>query len=165
MPQFIHKNQFHWSGFHLIGVLLISIALIIWVTSYLIDNKTDPLTLYMIVGISFLLGLLSLSTFTGTIIDFESNKFKEYQSIFWVKFGEWQELPKIELAELILHSFRRTNTPNGISLTLSREITIYKCVLLANGTKFLALDFPKEKDAVVALEEIKKGIGDLKNRK
>lgn len=119
----------------------------------------------MIVGISFLLGLLSLSTFTGTIIDFESNKFKEYQSIFWVKFGEWQELPKIELAELILHSFRRTNTPNGISLTLSREITIYKCVLLANGTKFLALDFPKEKDAVVALEEIKKGIGDLKNRK
>ncbi|MEB2773941.1 hypothetical protein SYJ56_01395 [Algoriphagus sp. D3-2-R+10] len=159
MPQFIHKNQSHWSGFHLIGVLLISIALIIWVTSYLIDNKTDPLTLYTIIGISFLLGLLSLSTFTGTLIDFEGNKFKEYQSIFWIKFGEWQELAKIEHAELILHSFRRTNIPNGISPTLSREITIYKCVLVAGGTKFISLDFAREKEAIKALQALKSGLG------
>ncbi|MEB2783442.1 hypothetical protein [Algoriphagus persicinus] len=159
MPHFIHKNQSHWSGFHLIGVLLISIALIIWVTSYLFDNKTDPLTLYLIVGISFLLGLLSLSTFTGTLIDFEGNKFKEYQSIFWIKFGEWQELAKIEQVELILHSFRRTNTPNGISPTLSREITIYKCVLVAGGTKFISLDFVSEKEAIKALQTLKSGLG------
>jgi hypothetical protein len=31
--------------------------------------------------------------------------------------------------------------------------------LLSNGAKFLALDFAKEKDAVAALEEIKKGFG------
>ena len=96
---------------------------------------------------------------SGTLIDFEENRFKEYQSILWVKIGDWQELPKIEKVELIHHTFQSRNTPNGISPTLSQVITIYECVLLVDGTKFLALDYNQEKDAVMALEKIKSGLG------
>ena len=159
MKHFNYKKRTLWNGCHLTGIVLLSMALIIWVTSNFIENETDPFTLYMIVGIFLFLGILSLSTYSGTLIDFRRNEFKEYQSILWFKLGQWQKLPKIEHAELILHSYLSTNSPNGISSTLSREVTIYKCVLLANGTKFLALDFTREKDAVAALEEIKKGLG------
>lgn len=159
--QFNYKKRTPWSGSHLAGVVTLSIALIIWATSNFIENETDPFTLYMIVGFFLFLGILSLSTYSGNLIDFDGSRFKEYQSIFWFKLGEWKELPKIDHAELILHSFRSRNTPNGISPTLSRDITIYKCVLLTEGAKFLALDFAREKDAVAALEEIKSGLGIL----
>lgn len=162
MKHFNYIKRTLWNGSHLTGIVLLSMALIIWVTSNFIENETDPFTLYMIVGIFLFLGILSLSTYSGTLIDFRRNEFKEYQSILWFKLGQWQKLPKIEHAELILHSYLSTNSPNGISPTLSREVTIYKCVLLANGTKFLALDFTREKDAVEALEEINERLGNLK---
>ncbi|WP_339867473.1 hypothetical protein [uncultured Algoriphagus sp.] len=156
---FNYKKRTLWNGSHLVGISLVSIALIIWITSNFIENETDPFTLYMIVGIFLFLGILSLSTYSGILIEFDRSRFKEYQSVFWFKIGEWKELPKIEHAEFILHSFRATNIPNGITPTLSGEVTIYKCVLLANGTKFLALDYGREKDAVVAIEEIREALG------
>ncbi len=159
MKYFNYKKRTLWNGSNLTGIVLLSMGLIIWVSSFFIGKETDSFKLYMIVGTILSLGFLSLSTYSGTLIDFDRSLFKEYQSILWFKLGQWQKLPKIEHAELILHSYRSTNTPNGISPTLSREVTIYKCVLLANGTKFLALDFTREKDAVAALEEIKKGLG------
>tara|TARA_R110002020_G_scaffold38849_4_gene116281 strand:- start:1848 stop:2333 length:486 start_codon:yes stop_codon:yes gene_type:complete len=159
MDQFNYKKQTLWNGSHLAGIVCLSIALVIWVTSNFIDNETDPFTLFMIVGIFLFLGILSLSTYSGTLIDFENNKFKEYQSLFWLKLGEWKELPKIEHAELIIHSFRRNSKPNGITPTLSYELTVYKCVLLFNGTKFLALDFTREKDAAAAVAEINSALG------
>lgn len=106
-----------------------------------------------------MIGMFLISIYSGTLIDFQKHRFREYQSIFWFKLGQWQKLPKIEHAELILHSFRSRNTPNGITPTLSGLVTIYKVILLANGTKFLALDFNLEKDAVEALEEIKNELG------
>ena len=104
--------------------------------------------------------MLSLANSYNTedLLDFDKSGYKEYQSIFWIKLGTWQELLPIERAELVIHSYRSKNTPNGISPTLVQDITIYKCVLIANGTKFLALDFAKEKDAVAALERIKRGL-------
>jgi len=159
MKVFTHKNQMLWNGFHLVGVLLILIGLIIWIISYFIGNETDEFKLFLIVGVSFLLGLLGISTYSGAQLDFDQNKFRSYQSIFWIKFGKWEDLPEIDQAELLIHSFRRRNTPNGISPTLSLEVTVYKCVLLSNGAKFLALNYEKEKDAIAALGKIKNGLG------
>ncbi|MFC5626800.1 hypothetical protein [Algoriphagus winogradskyi] len=147
------------NGPRLLGVILISAGIIVLLVPVFHQVSTDPQKIGIVGGGSFFVGLVMVSIYTGTQIDFHRNRFKAYQSILWIKIGDWQELPKIENAELILHSFRSTNTPNGISPTLSRDVTIYKCVLLSNGAKFLALDFAKEKDAVAALEEIKKGFG------
>ncbi len=156
MDQFNHKNQNSGiNGARLLGICLISAGLIVLLVPIFIDVSTDSQKIGLVGGGAFLFGMLLISIYSGIRIDFRSNRFKEYKSVLWFKFGQWEELPKIEHAELILHSFRSTNTPNGISPTLSREVTIYKCVLLANGTKFLALDFSKEKDAIAALEEIK----------
>ncbi|MBN7814361.1 hypothetical protein [Algoriphagus pacificus] len=123
------------------------------------EVNTDPQKIGIVGGGAFLIGLLMVSIYSGTLIDFEENRFKEYQSILWVKIGDWQELPKIEKVELIHHTFQSRNTPNGISPTLSQVITIYKCVMLVDGTKFLVLDYNQEKDAVMALEKIKSGLG------
>lgn len=98
-----------------------------------------------------------ISISEGTQIDFEANKFKAYQSILWIKFGDWQNLPKIENAELIHYVYTETNTPNGISPSLSAEVTVYKCVLVSGGKKFMVFDYSKEKDAIVALDIIRCG--------
>ncbi|MEN2280689.1 hypothetical protein AAGF08_01025 [Algoriphagus sp. SE2] len=160
MSLFNHKNESSGiNGARLLGLILIPAGILVLLVPFFFEVTTDPQKIGMVGGGSFLVGIFMVSIYSGTLIDFDKRLFKEYQSILWFKIGEWQELPKIEKAELILHSFRSTNTPNGISPTLSQNITIYKCVLLANGTKFLAFDFNKEKDAVFALEKIKKDLG------
>jgi hypothetical protein len=147
------------NGVRLLGLILIPAGILVLLVPFFFEVSTDPQKIGMVGGGSFLVGIFMVSIYSGTLIDFDRSRFKEYQSILWFKTGEWHELPKIEHAELILHSFRSRNTPNGITPTLLGEVTIYKCVLLSNGTKFLALDFTREKDAVDALEEIKKGLG------
>jgi len=160
LDQFNYKNEsFGINGSSVLGIILIGAGLIVLLVPLVIEVNTDSQKIWIVGGGALVVGMLIVSIYSGTLIDFRRNEFKEYQSIFWFKIGEWQQLPKIEHAELILHSYRSTNTPNGISPTLSREVTVYKCVLLANGTKFLALDFTREKYAVAALEELKEGLG------
>ncbi|MBN3581595.1 hypothetical protein JYB64_04300 [Algoriphagus aestuarii] len=159
MSQFNHRNGSSGiNGTRLLGLILIATGSIVLLVPLFFEVNTDPQKIGMVGGGAFLIGLLMISIYSGTLIDFAENRFKEYQSFLWIKIGDWQELPKIEQAELIVHTFESRNTPNGISPTLSQVVTIYKCVLLANGTKFLALDFTKEKNAVAALEKIKKGL-------
>ncbi|SFA76692.1 hypothetical protein [Algoriphagus aquimarinus] len=163
MDQFNHKNLSSGiNGSSLLGLILLAAGLIVLLVPLFIEVNTDSQKIWIVGGGALVIGMLIVSIYSGTLIDFRRNEFKEYQSILWFRIGEWQKLPKIERVELILHSYRSTNTPNGISPTLSREVTIYKCVLIANGTKFLALDFTREKDAVLALEEINERLGNLK---
>lgn len=142
----------------MLGICLIAAGLIVLLVPFFFEVDTDSRKIGMVGGGAFLIGMFLISIYSGTLIDFQKHRFREYQSILWFKFGRWVALPRIEHVELIHHSFRSTNTPNGISPTMSGEVTIYKCVLLANGTKFLALDFNQEKNAVTALEKIKEGL-------
>jgi hypothetical protein len=158
--QFNHKNKSSGiNGTQLLGLILLAAGSIVLLVPLFFEVNTDPQEIGLVGGGSFLIGLLMISIYSGTLIDFEENRFKEYQSILWVKIGDWHELPKIDKVELIHHTFQSRNTPNGISPTLSQIITIYKCVLLVDGTKFLALDYNQEKDAVMDLEKIKSGLG------
>lgn len=158
MGKFNHTYRTIWSGGRFLGLILISMGVVVVLTPLFMEVETEVLEIGLVAGIPTLIGLILISTYTGTLLDFQNRKYKEYQSVFWFKFGEWQELPKIERAEMVLHSFRSRNVPNGISPTLSGEVTIYKCVVIANGTKFLALDFAREKDAIAALQKIKTGL-------
>lgn len=145
-------------GPRLLGLILIAAGALVLIVPFFFVVGTDPQKIGLVGGGALIIGLIMVSIYSGTLLDFDKRRYKEYQCIFWIKLGTWQELPTIERAELLLHSYRNKNTPNGITPTLVQDVTIYKCVLLANGTKFIALDFAKEKDAVAALERIKRGL-------
>jgi len=160
LSQINYKNEsLGMNGVRLLGIILMPAGLLVLFVPLFFEVSTDLQKIGIVGGGSFLVGVILVSIYSGTLLDFEKSRFKEYQSIFWFKIGDWKELPKIEQAELILHSFRSRNTPNGISPTLSHDVTIYKCVLISHGSKFLAFDFAKHKDAVAALGEIKTGLG------
>jgi hypothetical protein len=160
LHQFNHKNQNAGiNRVRLLAICLIAAGLIVLLVPFFFEVDTDSQKIGLVGGGAFLIGMLLISIYSGTLIDFQKHRFREYQSILWFKFGKWEALPRIEHVELIHHSFRSTNTPNGISPTLSQQVTIYKCVLLSNSTKFLALDYTKEKDAIADLEEIREGLG------
>ncbi len=156
MGVFHHKNQNQ--GLRLLGGFLLLIGLIALGTPVFLEVDTPFSKFLMASAVPLVFGLFLISTYSGTLIDFGAKKSKAYQSVLWIKFGEWQNLPKIENAELIHYTYLERNTPNGISPTLSREITVYKCVLLAEGRKFLVFDYPKESQAIAALEKIRIGL-------
>lgn len=132
-------------------------GLIVLAVAFLFEVETDLNKVLLVGGGAVVIGCLMISISEGTLIDFEANKFKEYQSFLWIKFGEWQNLPKIENAELIHYTYTESNFPNGISPTISCNTTVYKCVLVSGGKKFRVFDYSKEKDAIVALDIIRSG--------
>jgi hypothetical protein len=141
----------------MVGGILILMGLIVLAVPIFFEVDTEFSKVLLVSGIPIVIGVIMISTYSGTLIEFENHKFKEYQSILWIKFGDWQNLPKIENAELIHYTSTQTNTPNGISPTLSGEVTVYKCVLVSGGKKFMVFDYSKEKDAIVALDIIRNG--------
>ncbi len=157
MEVFNHSSRNKNNGPNLFGVILILMGVIVLIFPQFFDVNTPYNKVLMVSGIPLMVGLFLISTYSGTLIDFDANRYKEYQSILWFKIGDWQSLPKIENAELIHHTFLQRNTPNGISPTLSRQVTIYKCVLIAENQKFMAFDYTKEAEAIAALEKIKDG--------
>jgi hypothetical protein len=157
MHTFHHKKQKLWSGFHLAGIVLLSTGLIILATSFLIDQDTDQFTLLVMVGSFFALGILSISTFSGTLLIYRESKIKNYQAVFWIKFGNWISLPPIDKLDMIIHSYKTSNFPNALSPTLSYQITVYKVVLLGQNKVVLDFDYPSQEKASKALEELRRG--------
>lgn len=133
-------------------------GLIVLAVPFLMEVVTPIYKVIMVGGGAVIIGVIMISISEGTLIDFDANQFKSYQSILWIKFGEWQSLPPIENAELIHYTFAESNLPNGISPTISWNTTVYKCVLISGGKKFMVFDSSKEKDAIEALDKIRTGI-------
>ncbi|GGF26781.1 hypothetical protein GCM10011339_13630 [Echinicola rosea] len=84
---------------------------------------------------AIIVGLLIITSFSGTLIDFTQNRFKEYQSVVGYKFGEWTTLPEIIKVKVISNSYISSNTPNGISPTLSGKVTKFKTLVYSNSSK------------------------------
>lgn len=154
-------NHFHYSiqrnGIKTAGKVVMLMGLIVLAVPFILDVDTTFSKVFLVGGGAVAIGALLISISEGTLIDFEAKKFKDYQSILWIKFGEWQNLPKIDNAELILHTFNESNIPNGISPTISWKATVYKCVLVVEGKKFMVFDYSKETDAIAALDKIRNG--------
>ncbi|PZX58309.1 hypothetical protein LV84_01514 [Algoriphagus ratkowskyi] len=160
MQQFIYRNQNDGTkGPRLLGQILLGAGILVILVALLFDMETDPLKIAIVGGGAFLIGLIMSSMKSRILIDFDRKKYKEYQTILWYKMGDWMNLPSVNQAEIVQHSFRRTFVPNGITPTMSGQVTIHKVVLLTDGRKFLALDYNNEKHAALALEELKEGLG------
>ena len=104
----------------------------------------------LVVGLgATILGLMVVSSYGGTFIDFSEKKFKEYLSIGGYKFGEWTTLPIVSTVKVISTSYMNTNTPNGISPTLSGKVTDFKILIYSNASKPLLLFVYSNRDKAV----------------
>lgn len=155
---FHHSTRDKNNGYLLAGSVLLIISLIIFGIPVFQEIETPFSKILLVGGIPFLLGLGLVSTYSGTLIDFEKKKLKKYMSIFWIKTGLWESLPQVENAELIHYTYQQKNLPNGISPTISSEITTFKCVLKLEGKKLLVFDYANEKNAIKALAQIQEGL-------
>ena len=84
---------------------------------------------------ALILGLVIVSSYGGTLIDFTQQRVKEYFSVGGYKFGEWTALPAILTVKVISTSYISTNTPNGISPTLSGRVTDFKTLIYSNASE------------------------------
>ncbi|SFU08246.1 hypothetical protein SAMN04489724_3789 [Algoriphagus locisalis] len=159
MKHFHYKNKNDGTkGPRILGQIFLASGLIVILLSFINDLETEPTKIALVAGGALVIGAILSSLNSGTLFDFQNRRFKVYQKILWFESGEWEELPEIDQVDLVHHSFRTSYIPNGITPTLNGQVTIYKVVMVANETKFLALDFSREKDAVKALEKIKTGM-------
>lgn len=147
------------SGPRLLGFLLVGAGLLALISPWLIESGSS-IEKSIAVGLAAsLIGLILISLSSGILLDFRENRIKYFQNVLWMKFGDWEQIPQVQEIELIHHSYQSKNIPNGITPTMSGKMTMYKCVLKSSDTIILSLDFSKEKEALVVVEEIQNMIG------
>jgi hypothetical protein len=94
------------------------------------------------------------------LIDFSSRRFKEYRSVSGVKSGEWLPLPCILTVKVTENSYLSTNTPNGISPTLSGKVTVFKMLVYSDDTEtMLSFEYASRKKALRDARRLASGLG------
>ncbi len=103
-----------------------------------------------LVGIGAIaIGLFIVTSYGGTLIDLTGKRFKEYSSIGGYKVGEWMELPDIVKVKVVSATYVSSNTPNGISPTLSGKVTDFKILLYSSASKpLLSFEYSNKEKAV-----------------
>lgn len=160
MKYYNFKKRDLFSGPHLLGVLFIVAGVFAMTSPYFLDIGVSS-TKATWVGIgATTLGIMVVSTFKGTWIDFEQNRVKEYTAFLGFKFGKWVDLPKFSRVRLYSKIRKTTNTPNGISPTLSGNIEEFIVLLVGENseTKFDFV-FLKKKRACHDANIIAKNLG------
>ncbi|MGK7394369.1 MAG: hypothetical protein ACNS62_07340 [Candidatus Cyclobacteriaceae bacterium M3_2C_046] len=132
MKYFNFKRRNLLSGPHLLGPLLIFAGLFSIMSPLFLSSGN---ALEMVIGIglgAIILGMVIISSYGGTLIDFTKNRYKEYFSIAGYKLGEWTTLPIILKVKVISTSYMSTNKPNGISPTFSGRVTVFRTFIYSN---------------------------------
>ncbi|WP_114752036.1 hypothetical protein [Pleomorphovibrio marinus] len=133
MNYFNFKRRNLVSGPHLLGSLLLIAGLFVLISPFFYRNE-DALERVIYVGLgAMILGLVVVSTYGGTLIDFSESRFKEYVSIGGYKSGKWTALPDVLSVKVISSSYISTNTPNGIHPTFSGKVTDYKTLIYSDA--------------------------------
>ncbi len=135
MNNFDFKRRNLVSGPHLLGSLLIIAGLFALVSPVFFKNESSVERVLGVGSGAIILGLIIISSYGGTLIDFTEKRYKEYLSIGVYKFGEWTTLPVILTVKVISTSYISTNTPNGISPSLSGKVTDFKVLMYSNASK------------------------------
>jgi hypothetical protein len=120
-----------------------------------LESQTSLEKLLIVGAISVIVGLIIVSTYGGTLIDFTENKVKEYHSISGYKNGHWTKLQAISTVSVISASYFSTNTPNGISPTFSGTVTEFRILLLSeNMTPVLTFKYKNKNLAVNVAKQL-----------
>ncbi len=149
MNTFRFKRRNLISGPHLLGSLLIMAGLVVLISPVFFSTE-DPLGRVFAVGVgAILLGLVIVSSYRGTLIDFSRKRTKDYYSICGFKFGDWTALPDILTVEVISAHKRISNTPNGISPTLSGKVIEFQTLLYSTAFQpHLSFVYTNRREAV-----------------
>ena len=149
MKYFDFKRRDLWSGYHLLGTLLIFAGVVVILSPLVLASQSSLEKLLIVGSISVVIGLIITFTYDGTVINFAENSVKVYQSISGFKTGNWTKLQAISTVKVISRSYFTTNTPNGISKTLSGKITEFRILLLSeNMTPVLTFRYKNQKLAI-----------------
>lgn len=144
MSTFNHKKRRRFEGSHLIGVLLIASGVTAFVVSIFISLNPPFDNINPLIACLIIIGLVLVFTYSGIEINFTKSTFREYICFSGVKFGEWTSLPPISKVKLKFSNHTATNTPNGISPTLSGNVQEHRVLLYANQpTPLLSFTFNK----------------------
>lgn len=148
MDIYHHKKRQLFSGPHLLGMLFILAGIFSLVSPYLIEDTSADRSLYIgIGGIGF--GLMVVSTYSGILIDFKGKRVKQYNAILGCKLGNWTKLPQITSVRLVTDRYEATNMANGVSPTLSGEVTDYVAFLCnPAGEPELSMVYTREEKAI-----------------
>ncbi|MEQ8415584.1 MAG: hypothetical protein RIB71_14000 [Imperialibacter sp.] len=159
MSQFDFKKRSLLSGPHLLGSLMILAGVFALISPMLMESGSS-LEKTLVVGVgAVVIGLTIASSYSGTLIHFSENKIKHYTSILGYKFGGWVELPAIARVTVTSTKYRTTNTSNGISPTLSGEVTDYRVLLYTNNAKpAFSFAYPKRSIAIDAAKRLADGL-------
>ena len=129
MNNFNFRNRNLISGPHLLGTLLIFAGLFALASPAFLESGSSMERIWAVGIGAIIVGLIIITSYNGTLIDFTQNRFKEYQSVVGYKFGEWTILPEIAKVKVISNSYVSSNTPNGISPTLSGKAIEFKILI------------------------------------
>ncbi len=131
MNNFDYSRRQLFSGLHLIGLICIFAGVFVLLSPMFLESET-PLEKILIVGaVSVVIGLIIVTTYSGTLIDVAGNKVKEYVSVCSCRFGKWTTLPAISAIKVVSTSHIHTNIPNGISPTLSGKVREFNMLLFS----------------------------------
>ncbi len=159
MKNYNHKKRNFTSGSHLLGIIFIGAGVLSIASPLFISSPDYSAERSLWTGIAAIaIGLVIVSTFTGSIISFGENKIKEYTSILGYKMGSWSTLPEIKQINLTSELQESSNTPNGISPTLSGTTVSFKVLLVSSeqdGISFL--EFSKKDKAISCAKLLSKG--------
>lgn len=149
MKYFNHQKRDLTSGPHLIGLILVFAGAFALLSPTLFAVGSSMQRVIMVGLGAILIGLFILVTFEGTLIDVAGRRFKEYTSIGGYKWGEWTALPEIANIKVTSVTYQSTNTPNGVSPTLSGKITEHSIMLYADEhASLLSFNYSNKHKAV-----------------
>jgi len=153
MNAFNFKRRNLLSGPHFVGALFIIAGLFALLSPLFFSIETS---IERVIGVGMgavILGLLIITSYSGTAIDFKEKRFKEYVTIAGYRTGKWTILPTIIKVKLISNSRMETNKPNGISPTLSAKVTDFKILLYSKSSEpMLSFVYSKRNKAMKVAE-------------
>lgn len=149
MHHFNYTSRKLATGPHLIGLLLVMAGVFALASPVLFPGGSS-LARALVFGIgAIFIGLFIVFSYRGTLVDFGSKRMKEYVSVGGFTFGEWTPLPAIQTVKVTSNSYRSSNTPNGISPTLSGKFTEYRIFLYSDALQAeLSFVYSKQDKAI-----------------
>ncbi|KEO73071.1 hypothetical protein [Anditalea andensis] len=135
MAYFNFKRRNLISGPHLIGPLIIAAGILVLLSPLFIFDKRSVVEAISVGVGAIFLGMIIISVYCGTLIDFPNKRYKNYVSIGYFRYGEWICLPDLNNITVVSVNYIRHNTPNGISPTLSGQVTDYRILIFSNDSE------------------------------
>jgi hypothetical protein len=151
MNHYNFKRRSLFSGPHLLGLLFVAAGILSIISPAIFKSDNSLARAFYIGAAAIILGTIIVSSYGGTVIDFNKKRARDYFSVLGYQFGEWTALPNIERIVVISVNYKASNTPNGISPTWSGTVTDYKVFLYSENSKpVLSFVFSDEEHAVNA---------------